>query len=403
VLPPSPDRADDSELQARARTYAQLRESSPIWNEAARTWVVSRYADVSACLRQEALSSRGKSEGAAPLQAQAAQPLATRLYGRQLESIDPPHHTRLRRPFASLLSSDLSAWIRPFIVKTVRELVGEARRRVTFDFVRDIADPLPPRVIAKAIGLPTQQLSRFRAQVDATLRAMAPRRLAAEAAAGEEAAGLICEVARSLTASPLRAEPGSLLHRLAEAAASDDAPTSEEVAGNLILFLAAGHDTTTNLIANGAAALLSHPAQRALLCARPDLIASAVEEILRFDSPIQILKRRAAATCDVGGATVAAGQTVVLLIGAANRDPAEFIASEELRIDRAPNRHLAFGVGRHFCLGAALARCQASEVFAQTLPLYDQMTLVGPLIRRKAASFSGMRSIPCRLDQRSRS
>ena len=284
---------------------------------------------------------------------------------------DAPDHTRLRGLVNKAFTPRVVAGLAPRVQALVDGALDDAREAKRLDVIADLAVPLPIAVISDLLGVPEEQrpsVKRWSAALvtflDGTIR---DGGLADAAAACDEmrvAMGALFEARRS-------APQDDLVSALVGAREAGDRLSDDELLATVVLILAAGHETTTNLIGNGLHALLRHPDQLALLRDRPELIRSAVEELLRFDPPVQLTARRATEDFDLRGRRVRAGDELNLFFAAANRDPAVFEAPDRLDVTRADNRHLSFGFGAHFCLGAALARLEgqiALQTVVQRLP-----------------------------------
>jgi pimeloyl-[acyl-carrier protein] synthase len=281
----------------------------------------------------------------------------------------------------------------------VEELTGQLLDRVAgtgeVDLVNDLAYPLPVTVICELLGVPAQDQTRFRAWSGALVYLLDPlvatdtlqRALAARAALRGYLGAVVAE---------RRAHPADdLLTALVAAEDQGHRLSEPELVSMCLLLLIAGHETTVNLIANGTLALLSHPAERDRLAADPGLAASAVEELLRYDSPVQLTARHVLADLDIGGQRVREGETVLVVLGAANRDPAQFSDPDRLDLARSPNRHLAFGGGIHFCLGAPLARMEAQIALTALLRRFPDLSLAdAPPTWRDTVTLRGLASLP---------
>ena len=297
--------------------------------------LVSRYADVAACLRHPALSSAIASDG---------------ILRRQLDLMDPPRHTQLRQILAKAFDRSLLEQVAAVAERWIAERLAALPHR--FDVIAEIAKPLPLVVVGEVLGLPPEDRGVFERGVSAFVDVVANGGPVDDASV--DALRLV--VGNALARTDLVA--GTVLALVREA--SPDVIELDDVVANAVLIMAAGHQTTTNLIGNGLWLLLAHPDQRALLDRRPDGWALAIEEILRFESPVQSVRRVAAQAFVVGDRAIAAGDELALLLGTANRDPDAFADPNRFDVHRTPNRHLAFGGGAHLCLGAHVARVQAA-------------------------------------------
>jgi cytochrome P450 len=346
--------------------------------------VLTRYADVVAALKHPRLSSRQVLESGLPvppLLRWALGPI-NRVLGRQMLFSDPPDHTRLRSLASRAFTPRRLEALRPRVEAVAEELLDRKERSGRADLIGDFAVWLPLIVIAELLGVPVRHRQRFKTWSDdlaqfigGTTRPMPGVLLRAARSLFQFRAYFGREIRRRRGRPGDDAPGDDLLGALIAAEEQGDALTEEELLANCVLLLAAGHETTTNLIGNGLHALLRHPEQADLLRREPGLIGSAVEELLRFDSPVQWTGRVAAVELEIAGRRVPAGQTVAMGIGAANRDPAQFPEPDRLDLRRAENRHLAFGQGIHFCLGAALARLEGQVAVSAVLRRYPDLRL----------------------------
>ena len=292
-------------------------------------------------------------------------------------TLNPPDHTRLRGLVSKAFTRRTVERLAPRIEAITADLLG-AVGEGPVDLVETVATPLPVAVISELLGIPPADRDQMLAWSHAVARALDPDFLLPPGA-GERSARARAEFAgylRELVAYRRR-EPGEdLLSALVRVRDEGDALTENELLATCVLLLIAGHETTVNLIGNGTLALLRNPDQLARLRSEPDLVERAVEELLRYDSPIQLTVRYAMRDAELGDVTVARGTRVLLLIGAANRDPAAFEDPDRLDVGRTPSRHLAFGQGLHFCLGAPLARLEA-QIVLRALTRRTALALAG--------------------------
>lgn len=317
---------------------------------------------------------------------------------------DPPRHTKLRAIISKAFTPRVAASLEPRIRELSRALLDRAAGRDEIDLVADYAAPLPMRVIAELLGVPADDWPRYRRWSDAILE------IANTFARNEEAARTIAEY-RAVTAEMRAALPGlierarsdrpeALLARLAEAEAGGERLTPEEVLGFVQLLLVGGQETTVNLISNAVLCLLEHPDQLARLRKDPRLLPSAIEEVLRYRSPLQWMPRVTARDVELHGQVIPAGKMVLPVIGSANRDPRQFPNAGRFDVARDPNPHLAFGEGIHVCLGAPLARLEARIALADLLERLGgfQLATDAPWEPRRALSVHGPTRLPIRLN-----
>jgi cytochrome P450 len=289
---------------------------------------------------------------------------------------DDPDHARLRGLVNKAFTPRVVAELRPRVQAIADELLDAAERRGEFDAIEDLGMPLPLIAIAELLGVPLEdraQLKRWSDRLvtflDGTIR---DKGLVEAAAACTEMRAYMDRIFALRRAAPR----DDLISRLLAAREVDDKLTDDELFGTVALVLAAGHETTTNLIGNGLYTLLRHPDELARLRARPDLAPSAVEEILRFESPVTLTSRNPIDDYEIGGHVVPKGDELAVVLVAANRDPEVFPDPERFDIGRNDTRHLAFGFGTHFCLGAALARLEGQIALASAVARFPGMKLV---------------------------
>jgi cytochrome P450 len=347
--------------------YHQLRRDDPVrWDEGMSSWVLTRYADVVAALRDPRFSAERFMTDTSWVPQEWLETLGPPIHAltRQILFLDPPDHTRLRGLVVKAFTPRVVEALRPRIQRIVDELLDAVQAQGRMEFMRDFAYPMPAIVIAELLGVPLEDRNLFTKWSGDFGTLLEGSNLTFEGVA--QALGGVSEFMeyfRQLIRQRRTAPRDDLLQAMIAAEEQGDKLSEEELLGNCVLLLAAGHGTTTYLISNGLFALLQHPEQLQQLRDNPTLVSSAVVELLRYDSPVQMTDRRAKEDLEIGGKRIQAGQGVVMSLGAANRDPAQFAEPDRLNLRRQENRHVAFGQGIHFCLGAALARAEAEIAF----------------------------------------
>ena len=360
-------------------TYARLRTEDPVhWSELIHGWLLVRYADVQAVLRDPRFSAeltrlQGFEELMAALGGVGP---AVELMTQSMVNVDPPQHTRLRALVTQAFTPGAVEALRPRIEAITRDLLEAAERAPSFDLMREIAIPLPAIVIAELLGIPPDDRAVFRRWSDDLVAALDPIGDPGIMRRADRAIVELSDYLRPLIRRR-RSEPmDDLISALVAVEEAGEQLSEDEVYAMCILLLVAGNETTTNLIGNGILALLRDPAARDQLRANPALAASAVEELLRYDSPAQFTTSRVALEDVVfDGRRIRAGTLVLLALGAANRDPARFPDPDRLDLRRAENHHLAFGHGLHYCLGAPLARLEAQIAIPAILERWPSLRL----------------------------
>ena len=385
--------------------YARLRDSAPVhWCEPWRAWVVTSHAANLEVLRQpDAFSSAGYELAMLEAIEQArpgAAPSLVAHYSTEVVSItDPPAHTRLRRLLVDSFMPRVVAQLRPRVAALVGSLLDDLGGAGEVDLLGRFAYPLPALVIGELLGMPREDGQRFMgwsADIVAFVGTGAVdvgRVDRAELAMRE-----FRDALRPLIARRRREPSDDLLGRLARPGPGPNGLTDDELIATCVTLLFAGHETTANLIGNGLLALLRHPPQLSRLREQPDLAERAVEELLRFDSPVQRNRRSATRPVELMGERIARGDRVLAFLGAANRDPATFADPDLLDVERAPGRHLAFGHGIHYCVGAALSRLEAPLALTALIERYPRLELAGGAIRWKPnIAFRGLEELRVRL------
>ena len=311
-----------------------------------------------------------------------------------LLEMEGDEHARQRRVLSRHINAPRIRELRDRVHRLVDELLDALAPRGRMDFIADLAEPLPVYVIADWLGWPREHRHRLRPWSAAIVRLYEPDHTAADEpiaeAAASEFAAMIGELIEARRAHP----QDDLISALSvEEGDGERALTRDELIATCMLVLNAGHEATVNGAGNGLLALLRHPQQMARLRAEPPLMKSAVDEMLRYDSPLQLFRRHVLEDMEYGGIALRRGEQVGFLYGAANRDPAAFDRPDELDIARHPNPHLAFGGGKHFCIGAPLARLELEVLFTSLLERIPRLSLVKEPERRPGFVFRGLRSL----------
>jgi hypothetical protein len=375
--------------------YRRLREADPVHWSPLGAWVLSRYADVDA-VQRDGRFDRGL-RPCDPMLARfggAGSPVAVEL-GRWMLHRDPPDHTRLRRLVTAAFRYTNVRTLRSRIQGIVDDLLDGVAGRGRMDVVADIAYPLPVAVVSDLLGLPIEDHTQRRVWAEAITQVFHPVQTAgtldAAALAIEEASAYI----RTRVEARRRDLRDDLLSSLIAAEEDGDRLGEGELVSTVNLLLFAGHETTRNLIGNAVLALLRHPAELERLREQPGLAAGAVEEFLRYDSPVQSNRRIAREEVELEGIRIQPGQSVHLLIGAAHRDPERFAEPDRLDVARRDVRPLSFGGGIHFCVGAPLARMETEIVISSLLRRLGDLELaVDEPVWRSNAVLRGLVALP---------
>jgi cytochrome P450 len=358
--------------------YNRMREETPVF-EGPFGLVLSRYADIAGMLRDPRASSDGrKTENFAQFVAAQGLNLEEEMSrGQSFLGLDPPDHTRLRGLVSKAFTPKVVEGLRPRIAKFVSDVLDDVSLRGEMDVIEDLAYPLPVQIICEMLGVPPEDHVKFREWSKDAARSLDPDFVltADELARREQRFSDFQGFFEDLIDKRRADRRDDLISALISVGEDGDRLTHEELISTCVLLLVAGHETTVNLIGNGMLALLRNPAQLQLLRDDPDLAKTATEETLRFDPPVQFTMRIATEDMQFDGKTLRKGQQAILLLGAANRDPAQFRDPERLDIRREDNRHLAFGMGIHFCLGAPLARIEGQIALTEMVKRLPDLEL----------------------------
>jgi hypothetical protein len=376
--------------------YAALREHDPVHALEGGGVFLSRYDDAIAVYRNPRASSDKKAEFAPKLG-------NSPLYEHHTTSLvfnDPPLHTRVRRIIMGAVNQRAIARMERDVTRLVDALLSDMAAKGEVDFIADFAAQIPIEVIGNLLDVPRPERSPLRGWSIAILTGLEPKLTAAMFDAGNRAVTEFVGYLKELIAERRR-KPGDyesdVLTRLLQGEKDGEKLTDTELYHQCIFLLNAGHETTTNLIGNGLWALLNNPGELEQLRADAGLIPSAVEEMLRYDGPIQLNNRRLLEPMALGGTTLPEGTPITIGIGAANRDPAQFADPERFEVARKPNRHIAFGQGDHVCVGMNVARMEGRIAFSRLLEKFPRIALAGEPERDRRVRFRGFRRLPVRV------
>jgi pimeloyl-[acyl-carrier protein] synthase len=373
--------------------YHRLRTEDPVHHSPLGFWVLTRYEDVVASLRDPRLAKEA-------IAAFVAERLGVTPLGIGLSMLDrdPPDHTRLRSLVSKAFTPRVVEVLRPHIQQIVDGLLDRAEDRRSMDLIEDFAYPLPVIVICEMLGVPVADQERFKGWGLDIARGLDGVLLGPDSPViqrSTESRSALAGYFRELIAERRSTPRADMLTDLIAAEEAGDKLTENELLATCILLLVAGHETTVNLIGNGTLALLRHPDQLQRLRDNPGLIGTAVEELLRFDGPVQRTARIPSEDVTIGGKLIPKGDMVMPFIGAADRDPAQFTEPDRLDIGRTDNRHIAFGWGIHFCLGAPLARVEgqiAINTLVRRLPKLALATEAPAF--RQSLTLRGLSALP---------
>ena len=378
--------------------YRRLREKDPFHrSRPADGWVLSRYDDVLGVLGDRSFSAderhlRRWRRLRARMQ-RAGLPDPYEIDRASMLRLDPPDHTRLRNLVSKAFTPRAVERMRPVVEKYVGELLGRLEGRREMELIGDFAAPIPVSVIAEMLGVPVADRERFRHWSDEAVRTLGDGTLddrrRAEAAMEE-----LGEYIEAIAEARRREPREDLISALVQAEEAGDRLSRSELFTTCVLLLVAGNETTTKLIGNSVLALLQSPEQLELLRREPERMPAAVEELLRFDGPVQLTSRIVTEDRELRGHRLRKGQQLVLLLAAANRDPEQFPDPDRLDVTRQELRHLAFSHGLHFCLGAQLARLEGALALEALVTRFPGLRLAGPIEWGDNTVLRGPRTLP---------
>ena len=392
---------DSSFITNPYRTYSHLRAAAPLhWADKFRTgaWLVTRYPDVLAGLHDTPLSSRRSHTltAALPSEVQSEFTAFNEIFSRWMLFLDPPEHSRLRKLLNKEFTPNMIQRLRPRIQRVVDSLLDEMAGKSEMEFMTEFANPLPVRVIAEMLGIPSEDQTDFQIWSDDLADFFGNAAGTVEKARRAQHSLLnLTEYFRALLPERRANKGDDLVSLLLRVEEEGEVLTGEELLAQCTLLLVAGHETTRNLLGNGLLALLQHPEQFAKLKDNPSLINSAVREFARFDSPVQFSGRAVTEDFAWHDQEIRKGQTVILLLGSANHDPEKFREPEKLDISRDEGMPLSFGHGTHFCIGASLAYTEAEIAFSTLLERTSSLRLLDDIPAwRSNLSFRGLSRLP---------
>ncbi len=373
-------------------TYHTMLETLPVcwavtpWNE--KRWMIFSYAEALDALKEASLSK----EFTRLIPAENLYPIDFSMLFR-----DPPDHTRLRSLVSQAFTPQRIKDLEPNITRIVQNLLAAMLAKNEIEFMSEFAVPLPVQVIAELLGVPhedSQQVHKFSNISMVPVEDETPEESSERTRIGYQ--GLIDYF--QYLVKIRRAEPKSdMISAMIQAGDSSDRLNPTELIGTCMLLLIAGHETTVNLLGNGLYTLLKYPDQMERLRAQPELVTTAIEEMLRYESPVQNSTFRVTTRpYEIGGQLIEPNQMVVVMIGAANRDPDQFPNPDRFDVGRDPNRHLAFGMGGHFCLGAPLARSEARIAFQSLLEYFPRLHPAEGTCFTRGVFMHGLRALPLR-------
>ena len=393
TLPPKYDPLALALLDDPYPIYRQLREAGPLCRGGPAQWVATRYADVAALIGDARLGAEFDKQyhrialGDGPL---------ADFFGHVILNRDPPTHTVLRRLLGREFTTRAVRERRRSIDSMVNELLGPAADEGWFDAVTDLADKLPIRVLADFVGMDRRNIDEVRPRARVLSQAFATYLPVTERAETVAALEWMRDQVAALFEEKRRVPSDDVVSRLCQVERAT--ASKQALIDNVVFLLFAGFSTTTDLLSNGCAALAARPDQLAILRADPDLVPRAVEELLRFDAPVQVKSRVVHQPVEIGGRVIRPGRVLILQLGSANHDEDRFARPSELDVTRHPNPHVSFGGGGiHLCLGAALARAEASSVLRFIARCFAHMEPDGSVVRRHIPNFRSYVSVPIRM------
>jgi hypothetical protein len=388
----------DETVQDPYPTYARLHQGGPLhyldvgskW----AVWSIVSHSECSSIAKDPRLSAKRAKQMLLPLPLSRQSEFSelARMMGLWLIFMDPPEHTRLRKLLNKGFSAAAVEGLRPRVESIVDGMLKPLQPGSEVELMREFANPMPVRIISELLGVPQQMHDTFvNWSRSIALFRGSPDRTVEHAGAAQEALIELTDFFRKTVAERRRNKGNDLISLLIDIEEEGEVLTEEELYAQCIALLFAGHETTRNLIGNGIYTLLQHPQETAELREKPEMIRSAVEELLRYESPVQFTARVLKEDIEVCGQKIRKGWTVLCMLGAANRDPKQFKDPNRLDLKRLNNQHLAFSAGLHFCIGAQLARLEGQIALLSLVQRFPEMKLTGP--RPEWASTFGLRGL----------
>ncbi|HEX5805165.1 MAG TPA: cytochrome P450 [Macromonas sp.] len=359
-------------------TYAELRAAGPLhWSDEffGGAWLLTQHEDIDAVLKDPRFSAVRTGGWVTASQHERSEftPFQ-QLFARALLFLDPPDHTRLRRLLNAGFRAEALQALAPRIEQIARELLDAVDHGQPFDFIQAVARPLPVRVISAMMDIPAEHHANLLLWSDDLADFLGAAEPSHDQTRRAQVSTLAMGRLFEQLATQRRQTPGDdLISRLVEGEANGDIQSQAEMLAQCVMLLFAGHETTRNALGNGLLALLQHPDQWQLLREEPEFLPSAVRELLRFDSPVQYTGRRVVTELELHGQRLKRGDSVVALIGAANRDPSRYEDPDTLDITRREGSSLTFGSGPHVCIGAALTRLETETVLRELMRRWDRL------------------------------
>ncbi len=378
----------------------RLRETAPVmWSEKGQYWLVTRYEDAREILGdlhfEKGVRRFKQMDMLAKFLPKGKEMSENR--GKHMLNANPPDHTRMRSLVNKAFTPTMINNLRPRIEAITNELLDAVQSKGKMDLMADFAFPLPAIVIAEMLGIPANDRERFKSWSHNITAALDPNpnmnifNLAKVMQSYQELVSYL----RPLVEERRRERRTDLISELVAAEEDGNRLTEPELLANIILLLIAGHETTTNLIGNGTLALLRNPQEMEKLKGQPDLMPSAISECLRYDSPVQLVRRIAGGDLEINGQAIKDEEPVLIAIGSVNRDPGQFAEPDRFDIARSPNKHLAFGHGIHHCLGSSLAETEGLIAIGTLLRRMPNLKLATSKVEYKHPfSLRGLKELP---------